>query len=481
MESRFIPIFLVVLIIQFFLLNSNNTFGQSSLYTTDITAWSSPKFIDFSPIYYNNGLVFCSNRKNTSIFSYHTSAKSLLSMYYVDINDSLQNKISLLSPKLTTQLNDGPATFSVNGDTIYFSRNLALPIKLSDQNDSLNGIGLFRSIKIKEKWQEVESLPFNNPSYSNKTPSLSNNGKRLFFSSNKPGGFGGYDLYYSDLIDGMWQEPINMGLTINTPYNESFPYLSSTDKIFFSSDRPKGFGGLDLYYTYIVENQWIRPIHLDEELNSAYDDFALVTSNNLISGYISSNRFGNDDILKFKKNLIQFDSCTQQKENKFCFQFYDERVFSNDTIIPNYEWDFGNNIKINGEKIKYCFPVKGKYSVTLRIINPANGDTINTPKPYRFELKDKEQAYISSDSLGDIGQNISFDALKTNLENFTIEEYYWDFGEGFDHKGSSINYSFREAAEYRIKLGLVGKYLYEETSKKVCVYKTIKITSKNNL
>ncbi len=464
------------LFVSFLLLCYNPAQSQTNIYSVTKTSWSSPDFEEFSPVYFNDNLVFCSNRKNVSLLTYQDAKNSLLSMFSIEINDSAKdNRISLFSTALTTQLNDGPATFNLNADTIYFSQNLGLSKKLIDQTDSSNRIGIFSSSKINGKWQTAQSFPYNSSSFSNKTPALSPDGKRLYFSSNRPGGFGGFDIYYCSFINGEWTAPVNLGSTINTGFDECFPYADDTDKLYFSSAGHNSLGGLDIFYTQEINNKWAKPIHLEKDLNSIYDDFGIISQNNLITGYLSSNRDGGDDIFSFSKNLIKFDSCPEQKENKFCFQFYDERTFRNDTIHPIYEWDFGNNVKLKGEKVSYCFAKAGEYSVVLRVINPDTGDTINNPEPYSFELNDIEQPYITCDSSGQVGQTLLFDAGKTNLPGFSINKYYWDFGEGFAYSGKTMNYHFRHPGDYKIQLGLIGKNSQAQDSAKVCTYKFIHI------
>jgi PKD repeat protein len=105
-----------------------------------------------------------------------------------------------------------------------------------------------------------------------------------------------------------------------------------------------------------------------------------------------------------------------------------------------------------------------------------SGDTINNPVPYSFTLKRKEQAFINSKTNGRIDDPIDFDALKSNLPNFNIENYYWNFGEGFSRTGKEISHCFKNAGEYTIKLGLVGKFDNLEATSKICVYKKIVIS-----
>ncbi len=95
----------------------------------------------------------------------------------------------------------------------------------------------------------LQPFDFTNTEFNYSTPSLSPDETRLYFSSDKPGGYGGMDLYFCEKKDGKWKEPVNLGPLINTAHSESFPFASRDGKLFFSSDGHPGFGGKDIFYT----------------------------------------------------------------------------------------------------------------------------------------------------------------------------------------------------------------------------------------
>ena len=114
--------------------------------------------------------------------------------------------------------------------------------------------------------------------------------KYLFFASDKPGGYGGTDLYYSRMKDSRWEDPVNLGPVINTKGNESYPFLNSEGELFFSSDGHPGLGGKDIFFSLLTDSAWQQPVRLDPPVNSESDDFGLVTDNLMKSGYFSTNR-----------------------------------------------------------------------------------------------------------------------------------------------------------------------------------------------
>ncbi len=211
--------------------------GQSETYTVKKTSFCSEKYDEFSPVYYKNGIVFCSNR-NLSLSNRSTSQnKGLFKIYYIDTTGKADwESAKFFSRNLTTILNDGPVTFNSSRDTIYFSRNQDVSSKLSDISSPRNKLGIFSAVLIGGQWTKVRDIRINNEWYNVTTPCLSPDGKKLFFASDKPGGFGGSDLYYSQWKNDRWEDPVNLGPVINTKGNESYPYINPSGELFFSSD-----------------------------------------------------------------------------------------------------------------------------------------------------------------------------------------------------------------------------------------------------
>src|SRR5690606_26722491 len=134
---------------------------------------------------------------------------------------------------------------------------------------------IYRSELINDKWQEAEDLSINNDHFSNAHPALSADGSKLYFSSDRPGGFGESDLYVSQInADGSLGEPVNLGKKINTPGKETFPFVSAQNELYFSSDGHYGLGGLDVFYVKIENNDFGNLINIGPPVNSYADDFA---------------------------------------------------------------------------------------------------------------------------------------------------------------------------------------------------------------
>lgn len=156
-------------------------------------------------------------------------------------------------------------------------------------------------------WTDVSILPFCSEEFNTVHPSLSADGRRLFFSSNRPGGFGGIGVLYSDFFNGAWSPPINLGPVVNTEGNEIFPFAEKNGRLHFASNGHIGLGGLDIYYTVpLAKNEWSMPVNLGAPINSNADDFGIVFGANETWGFFTSDRdggAGRDDIYVFRKML----------------------------------------------------------------------------------------------------------------------------------------------------------------------------------
>lgn len=133
-------------------------------------------------------------------------------------------------------------------------------------------------------------------------PFVTKNGRRLYFSSTMPGGYGGADIWYVEKdTRGKWGDPVNVGPEVNTPGNDIFPYVYE-DRFFFASDGRVGYGGLDLYESHITVSGFESSKNLGAPINTSYDDFNLILNDSTRGGLLVSNRTPgrSDDIFRFE-------------------------------------------------------------------------------------------------------------------------------------------------------------------------------------
>ncbi|RYC68530.1 OmpA family protein [Spirosoma sordidisoli] len=213
------------------------------------------------------------------------------------------------SKTLNTKYHEGPATFTRDGSRIYFTRNNYNDGRSRKSAEGVNKLKLYTARQQNGAWADIEELSFNSDEYSVGHPTLSRDGQLLYFASDMPGGSGGTDLYASRYQNGQWGKPVNLGPTINTKGNELFPFVDDAGNLYFSSDGRRGRGGLDIFYATLTNGSNVQAVEaLGEPINSPQDDFGLITDANRQGGYFSSNRrAGNDDIYRFVRESSLFE------------------------------------------------------------------------------------------------------------------------------------------------------------------------------
>lgn len=214
-------------------------------------------------------------------------------------------KPEIMQAPLNTGEHTGPCCFTPDGNTIYFCYAEQMT-DVSYQNGLTSHVGIMISHKTEDGWSYPIDFPYNNRAkYSVGHPCITQDGKYLIFSSNMPGTLGSMDLFYCELSnEGQWLPPVNLGPIINTPRDEKFPTLDNDGTLYFSSYGHPGLGGLDIFRAKGKFFSWTAVENLRQPINSSSDDFSMVfLSGSKTEGLFSSNRpggYGGDDIYSFK-------------------------------------------------------------------------------------------------------------------------------------------------------------------------------------
>jgi outer membrane protein OmpA-like peptidoglycan-associated protein/tetratricopeptide (TPR) repeat protein len=271
---------------------------------------------DFGPAFYtsNNQVVYATARDSGSILRERHSWNNqpFLQLYTADADDKgMLSNPKRMSSSINTKYHESTPVFTADGQTMYFTRNnYDNGVYLQDK-EGTNKLKIFRSYKNKGKWSRPEQLPFNNDEYSVAHPALSPDGKKLYFSSDMPGSMGydleneftGSDIWAVDIMDdGTFSAPRNLK-TINTPGRETFPFISKSNILYFSSSGHQGLGGLDVFASVISpDGSMGKVVNIGKPINTTYDDFGFIVNDDTKIGYFSSNRpggRGDDDIYRF--------------------------------------------------------------------------------------------------------------------------------------------------------------------------------------
>lgn len=184
-----------------------------------------------------------------------------------------------MGPNINTPEQEYSPAFSIDEQTLYITR------RTGDLSNSRPNEDIYYSKKINEKWTPIQNIghPINT-SENEGAFSVSADGHYIFFTScSRPGGKGQCDLWLTIDRDGKWSEPMNLQAPINTKYWESQPSIASNGRVlYFTSDRPGGYGGTDIWQSEFGEKGWNEPVNLGPEINTAKDEqFPFIHSDNM--------------------------------------------------------------------------------------------------------------------------------------------------------------------------------------------------------
>lgn len=272
---------------------------------------------EFAPAYYSSGLLFTTARSEGRMKrKYHWDRSPFLSLYFAEGGPDQPWKAPVpFGREIHSEFHDGPAVVFGGDQRMILNRNVQR--KFHGANDIyISHLALVEAAldPARKSWSIVGQL-LTDSTYSYAHPFMTEDGNRLFFASDKPGGYGGSDIYMAIRHDGQWQKPVNAGALVNSPESETFPYYVD-HTLYFASDGHTGFGGLDIFRSPETPYGFGLPENLGYPLNSHRDDFALITRDHQ-QGYLSSSRSGNDDLYAYKR---------QPKAIKLLARLYDGKT-----------------------------------------------------------------------------------------------------------------------------------------------------------
>jgi hypothetical protein len=418
---------------------------------------------DFGPVVIGNKLYFSSAREHRMGARIVNLGKGdVVDIFVCDLRDSIHaGKVRAAAGPINSQMNDSPGSFNKNADKIFLSRN-------AQTGTGLKPLKIYSSSRHGSKWSKPEALSFCCGNYNFCHPSLMNDQKTIVFASDIPGGFGGMDIYYSKFENGEWAQPKNFGAKINSKFNDIFPFVSDNNTLFFASDRPGGFGGLDIYKLDLNDQLNNEIKILEYPVNSSADDFGIWVDSTNESGYFSSNRNPktSDDIYHFRLVYPDFkDSPSPKTKDKFCFTFFEAEGLANkDTIDMAYEWNFGDGQKARTLRARHCYDKPGTYKVQLNVVEKNSGEIFTNELSYEHVVE--PPACLVMDCLDNTiaGKEISLNCSQSALKGYVLLNTYWSFGDGKLNLGKEVNHTYRKKGEYIIELGVVAKN--EATNKK---------------
>ena len=336
---------------------------NSGRYNLSPFQYNSP-YSDFAPSYYKEGLLFSSDRDTGNFARYrHTwNSKDFLDLYKVNADSMSKGFVTKLGDRVNTRLHESTSAINKDGSTLYFTRNNFKEGKYVKDKKGIIRLKIFKAAMTDEgEWGNIEALPFNSDDYSVAHPTLSPDEKTLYFASDMPGSLGESDIFKVGINeDGTFGTPENLGITINTEARETFPFVTSKEVLYFSSDGHPGLGGLDVFATKIAYGKLNGAVmNVGEPINGRMDDFTFIFNEITRKGYFASNRSegqGADDIYAFLETKVLPLDCTQKISGTV------RDKISNEILI-------GATVKVideyNEETMSAITDAEGKYMLAL--------------------------------------------------------------------------------------------------------------------
>lgn len=254
---------------------------------------------DFAPFLANDkNIYFVSTRSNSGKKDGYKE-ESYLDIYRVAYGtDGKFGEVKPVSD-LNSKWHDGPVSITADGKIAYFSRDSHADKKYEADKankSKIDQVYIYRAEKYNDGWNEIRPLSINGLDFSCSGPSISKDGKTLYFSSNRPGGLGGIDIWKVAIDkDGTCGTPENLGPNVNTEANEQFPFITDENILYFSSNGKPGYGGLDIFSVDMNQPN-AEAVNLGKPINTSKDDFSFSLNTQRNIGFFASNRNGNEDI-----------------------------------------------------------------------------------------------------------------------------------------------------------------------------------------
>ncbi|ALJ05983.1 hypothetical protein APS56_12950 [Pseudalgibacter alginicilyticus] len=386
---------------------------------------------DFGLTFYNENIFAFTSARNTDRPKYLWNESPYLDLYFGILNGSVLDSIKPFPDVINTASHESNAIFTKDGKTMYFNRTNTIDKKI--EKNPTGHIKIYKAELVNGNWVNVKALPFTSNEYSTEHPALSKDEKILYFASDMPGTIGSFDIYKVNINeDGSYGEPENLGTTINTEKREQFPFISDYNVLYFSSIGHEGFGGLDIFRSNLVNGIFDKPVNLGISINSSLDDFAYTIKEEDNEGFLSSNKSGNDKIYSFKReeNRLtkhQFEGLVLDKVSKKLLEgtlvtLYDESNKAiQDTLV--------------GKEAKYSFLVEPNKKYTIK-------GTRKTYIPRKLEFSaDIDGNVINSvdlslESFADAEKNIRIN--DKGVMQVDLEKIYFEFDKENINEGAAL-------------------------------------------
>lgn len=225
--------------------------------------------------FYKNNIVFLSRSKDERKMTPNQISFGAVEAYYASVEDSVTGRHLIFSPISSFSYPCEAMTFTRDHNTVYFTK---IP-KKGNKEKIFVGKLIPNSTNPSGLVSELQPLDFCRDNFNYSHPALSADENMMIFASDRDGSLGGMDLFISRKVGDQWSAPENLGNNINTTGNEFYPFLDSDNNLFFSSDKLPGYGGYDIFTCKFNGSGWDKPVNLSTPINSGQDEIAFTINN----------------------------------------------------------------------------------------------------------------------------------------------------------------------------------------------------------
>ena len=380
---------------------------------------------DFGVYFYGDDKVTFASDRNTDKPIYSWNNKPYLDLYSATMTDTGEfTNVTAFPPQINTDTHESNAVISKDGKTMYFNRNSTKRVKADGYK--VANIKIYKAELVNDVWSNIHPLPFTSNEYNTEHPTVSKDGRTMYFASDMPGGYGSFDIYKVAINqDGTFGEPENLGPNVNTSQREQFPFISEINVLYFASNGHQGFGGLDIFRCESVNGEFIKALNIGQVANSNLDDFGFVVNEKKNFGYFTSNRSGKDKNYRFNReeNILtkyQVSGLVQDKNSKELLP---------GSLVTLFD-DFGNVLQdtIVKDDAFYIFKIEPNKKYKVR-------GTRKLYIPYDVEFstdsegKISHNIYLMMESYADAEEKVKENeagAVQVDLEKIFFDFNKWD-------------------------------------------------------
>lgn len=314
--------------------------------------------------------------------------------------------------------------------TLYFTANISKR-KKSFKNDD-NVLQIY-SLNLDSKDNEPELLKFNSDRYNFTHPSISKDGKKLYFVSDKPGGHGGYDIYYVEKTIEGWSEIKNCGENINTQFDELTPFITG-DSLFFSSYGHQNYGGSDIFLSSVKDGGYSKAINLGLPINSCMNDFSFIISPDSGNGILTSDRnyetSKKDDVFQIEFPTT-INKITDERTNSPIAEVV-VSINEGEELLSNNEGEWSKRIpRGNKATIKFDNPYYETKTLEFSSVTNSDLEIIENVSLVPVLLSGNVKDDITGNSLSDVSvslyEKVGEDEWKLVEVKNTDEKGDWEF------------------------------------------------------